>query len=119
MSEPVGSAERLRARVSDDRVGVRRIAVADLERASASDPGAAELILQIALGDSDEKARILAIRALARIGYEPAMADLLGLYTERSTPAAVAHAAILAHDTILGAGRNNQAGAARAGGAGV
>lgn len=102
-SAPETPLDQLRARAGDERVGVRRIAVADLERAAATDPTAPKLVLEIALRDADEKARVLAIRALARLGYHPACPDLLALYQERSTPAPVAHAAILAHDTIQGA----------------
>jgi hypothetical protein len=90
-------------RLSHADPGVRRIAVLDLARDTASNPA---LIDRLAV-ERDERTAILIIRALEERGGVAAMPALWNLYSETTTPVRVAHAAILAHDTIAGRQRNS------------
>lgn len=119
---PAGFDE-LVGRLASDAVAVRRVAVLDLirlgERAGESGgdaccaPGVSRVAAALAdhlPRETDEKALIAAIRHVGRAGYSPASGTLWALYADRSTPARVAHAAVIAHDTIASRETGRQPG---------
>ena len=89
-----------RERLADERPGVRRLAVLDLIAAADADPSIDGLLLEHLERERDERAAAAIVRRLARARYRPARPLLWRLYADRSTPVALAHAAILAHDAI-------------------
>lgn len=91
------------SRLSHPDAGVRRIAVLDLAREPAAQ---AALIDRLGV-ERDERTAILIIRGLGERGDAAAMRVLWNLYADAATPVRVAHAAVLAHDTIAGRQRNS------------
>jgi len=101
-ARPAGLDELI-ARLSWKDAGARRVAILDL--IALSDPGADAALLAHLPGEQDERAAIHIIRRLAAAGRSASMRStsmplLLKLYENRATPVAIAHAAILAHDTL-------------------
>lgn len=91
------------ARLAHNAPGVRRVAVLDL----APDPRAHPALIERLAVERDERTAILIVRALAERGGPEAMPALWRLYADAGTPVRVAHAAILAHDSIAGRQRNS------------
>ena len=98
MSARPAGLDELIARLSWKDAGARRVAILDL--ITLSDPGADAALLAHLPGEQDERAAIHIIRRLAAAGRSAPMPLLLKLYENRATPVAIAHAAILAHDTL-------------------
>ncbi len=99
MTAPPGLDE-LAARLRSPEAPVRRIAVLDLVRLANDRPEATAALAAHLRVETDEKSRIAIVRHLGHVRHAPSKADLWALYADRGTPARVAHAAILAHDTI-------------------
>jgi hypothetical protein len=94
LAAPTPIAELLTRLVSaDDRV--RRIAVRDL--AAAGQEGLAAIVDRLP-AETDERTKILMVRVLGEARFVPAMAALARVRDDPATPAALFHAAILAHD---------------------
>lgn len=90
----------LLGRLGSGEARTRRIAVADLIREYGADPEVVESLAARLACEADEKAAVAIVRHLGRVDYRPARAMLWSLYASRSTPARLAHAAVLAHDAI-------------------
>lgn len=94
--------EELSARLLSSPTSARRIAIFDLIRLSADDPRAAAALLSHLPGETDEKSALAIIRHLADACRAEAIPILWRLYEDRTTPVRIAHAAIIAHDRLLG-----------------
>jgi hypothetical protein len=90
-------------RLSDPRPAVRRIAIMDMLR-DAGESGLTALLTHL-LRETDERAALLIVRTCAERTYQPARPVLAQLRDNTATPAAVAHAALLAHDALEVAAR--------------
>jgi hypothetical protein len=90
----------LRERLEWAQAGARRVAILDL--IGAGTPEAARALLDHLPRETDERAALLIIRHLGRIGGREALPALWVLYERRATPVRVAHAAIVEHDRIVG-----------------
>lgn len=95
-----GRFEELVARLGSSEAGARRVAVHDL--IALGDARITPALAQRLGRETDEKAALLMIRYLARVGARESAPVLLGLYQDRGTPVRIAHAAILAHDALTG-----------------
>jgi HEAT repeat protein len=89
------------ARLASPDPSVRRLAIHDLIAATDADANGA--LLAHLPSETDERAALLIIRHAAASRLFAAMPVLMGLYGDRRTPVRIAHAAILAHDTLAGA----------------
>jgi hypothetical protein len=98
----VGAFEEIVGRLGSADAGARRVAIHDLIGVAAHEPRANEVLLGHLAREPDEKAALLIIRHLAHAGARETMPALLRMYQDRRTPARVAHAAIVAHDTLAG-----------------
>jgi hypothetical protein len=87
-------------RLAWSEAGARRVAILDLIRLSENDPEATGVLLQHLTRERDERAGILIVRHLGVAAGLGALPALWALYQDRATPVVLAHAAILAHDTI-------------------
>jgi hypothetical protein len=95
----------IEVRLRDPAVSVRRVAILDLIRLSKEgDAGAARALCEHLARESDEKSLVLIARSLGERGERGALGALARLRDDVKTPAAVAHAAILAHDRLERAG---------------
>jgi hypothetical protein len=90
-------------RLQDARPAVRRIAVMDVLR-DGGEAGLAVLVERVR-EERDERTALLMVRAFAARKYQPARIVLAGLRDDVTRPAAVAHAALLAHDALEVAAR--------------
>lgn len=89
-------------RLGRDDAGARRVAILDLIRLAGSEAGATAALLERLPRERDERAGVLIVRHLGNVGGPEALPALWGLHQDRATPVLLAHAAILAHDTIQG-----------------
>lgn len=94
------SIEDFAKRLLSSEPVVRRIAIADLVRASGSNPAATEALAGHLASEKDEKAAIAIIRHLGAARHEASQPRLWAMYIDTATPGPVAHAAILSHDAI-------------------
>ncbi|MFN5945985.1 MAG: hypothetical protein ACK5ZG_09070 [Phycisphaerae bacterium] len=90
-------------RLQDQRPAVRRIAIMDLLR-DGGDAGLTALLTHLPR-EQDERAALLIVRNCAERKHQPARAVLAQLRDSAAAPAAVAHAALLAHDALEVAAR--------------
>ena len=97
---PDAGLDDLILRLSSDAPGARRVAILDLIALSIRDPRASAALESHLPNEHDERAALLVIRHLASAGRRGAMPRLLAMYQDRGTPVAIAHAAILAHDSL-------------------
>lgn len=80
---------------------MRRIALRDLAlSASRPEDLTLEVATEIAQGDADPEARLLAVRAIARWAHAPARQAMRSLVEQRETDALLAHEARIAWDRI-------------------
>lgn len=93
----------VRERLNDARPAVRRIAAMDVLR-DEGEAGLAALAEHV-VRERDERCAILIVRALAERGYQPARGALARVRDDGTVAAAVAHAALLAHDALEVAAR--------------
>lgn len=92
----------LLGRLAASAPGVRRVAILDLIGLSAADGRATVALLRHLPSETDEKSALAIIRHIARIGHQDARPLLWQLYQDPTTPARIAHAAIVAHDHLVG-----------------
>ncbi|MCC6661452.1 MAG: hypothetical protein IT437_11260 [Phycisphaerales bacterium] len=90
------------SRIDHRDPGVRRVAVLDL----APDPATHRALIERLLIERDERTAVLICRQLGAHADAAVMATLWGLYADSTTPVRIAHAAVLAHDTIAGRSRS-------------
>ena len=90
--------ESILTRLGDPAASVRRMAVMDLVKRGG--PRAGEVLLQHLARETDAKARIAIVRYFGASGLTGAMPVLAALRDDPRTSAALAHAAILAHDRL-------------------
>lgn len=85
-------------RLTDPRPAVRRIAIMDMLR-DAGESGLTALLTHLPR-ETDERAALLIVRTCAERTYQPARPVLAQLRDNPAASAAVAHAALLAHDSL-------------------
>lgn len=101
MSAPAANLDTLISRLSLPDAGPRRTAILDLIALAASDPSAADALFNHLPLETDERAALLIIRHLLAHADRRALPALWSLYDRPGTPVRIAHAAIVAHDTII------------------
>lgn len=90
-------------RLHDPRPAVRRIAIMDVLR-DGGEAGLSALLTHLPR-ENDERAALLIVRTCAERNHQPARPILAQLRDNAAAPAAVAHAALLAHDALEVAAR--------------